>query len=135
MNNSIIVPERKGLFPTKVKRDFIVLTEEALEDVLSIDSIRAYGPQLYITVVGKDQFEEEKSFLKIAFSRGMFNILDYISLNKYAKGFTAFMKYGNELKKCFDKIEEDVKKEYLPFKYSVYLGIDLKKIARYKFNR
>ncbi len=116
----------------KISKNFVVLGKEAFEDVKELDAIRAYEPLEYITVPGQKSFQKERRFLKQAFSREMFNILDYIPLNNDAIGFTAYLKTGNELEACLNQIEEDVIDGYLPFKYAVYLGMNLQKLRRYK---
>lgn len=126
MENNKIVKKTSSVI--KLTDNFLV-TQKGLESIKDISGIRAYEP-VYITVPGKNTFLKERKIIKEMYTRQIFNLIHYI--NEGSLSFTCFLRTGNDLEHCLKRMEEDVENEFVPFKYGVFLGMNLDKIRRFK---
>lgn len=122
-------------FPEKLGKNLVIFSNTALEKIKGINSITVYEPR-YNLIVGINDFNQKKDFLKQAFQSNMFNLLSYINDNsdKFSS-FSAFLETGNDLERCLNYIQEDVENGFVPARYAVFLGYNVSKIKRWKHER
>lgn len=109
---------------TKVGDGFFMISGKELK----FDAVRVYEPS-YTLVSGMKTFEAEKNFILSAFSKGMFNLIDYV--NEKSSHFTAHVASSTHLHSLLEIMENDIQRGFVPFKYGVALAVNTERARRF----
>ena len=118
----LVKTERGAL--TQVGDGFFMISGKEV----TFDAVRIYEPS-YTIVTGPRVFEIEKQFILTAFSKGMFNLIDYV--NEQSSHFRAHVANSNHLHSLLDIMESDVQHGFVPFRYGVALAVNTEKARRF----
>ena len=121
---------RKSLGLEKVGDNFMIWGDANID---GCNSIHIYDGRKYLrrNITSRREFDEEKTHLRWAFSKSMFNLFSYINQgSEMYSSFLAHIPNVEVLEKVFGQIEMDISGGHLPFEYNLAEVFNVNKARR-----
>ena len=102
-------------------------------DIKNCNAIHVYDGTKYAkkNICSRRQFDEEKIFLRDAFSRGIFNLFAYLNQSSgISSYFLTYVPDMNRLEDIFERINKDINGGHLPFKCVISNVFNINKARR-----